>query len=67
MKSLAVTFGCFLPRITIFTDSGTLTRTSFVIHELKTSVVPIPKATHPIAPTCGVCESEPMFTCPGSA
>ena len=51
----------------IFTDSGTLTRTSFVIQELNTSVVPMPKATQPIAPTCGVCESEPIFSCPGSA
>ena len=67
MKSFAVTFGCRLPRITILTDSGILTRTSFVIQELKTSVVPMPKAMHPIAPTCGVCESEPTLTCPGSA
>ena len=67
MKSLAVTFGLRLPRITTFTDSGTFTRTSFVIHELNTSVVPMPKAMQPMAPTCGVCESEPTFTWPGSA
>src|ERR1700751_1246633 len=56
MKSLAVTLGCFFPRIMTFTDSGTRTRTSFVIQELKTSVVPMPNATHPTAPTSGVCE-----------
>jgi hypothetical protein len=38
-----------------------------VIHELKIAVVPTPKATQPMAPACGVCESEPMITCPGSA
>ena len=31
------------------------------------NVVPMPKAMHPMAPTCGVCESDPTFTCPGSA
>src|SRR5437868_5638768 len=62
MKSLAVTLGRRLPRITTFTLSGTFTRTSFVIQELKTSVVPMPKAMQPIAPTCGVCESEPTFS-----
>src|SRR6266513_797289 len=67
MKSFAVTFGWRLPRTVTFTDSGTFTRTSFVIHELKTSVVPIPNAMQPIAPECGVCESEPTTTCPGSA
>ena len=67
MKSLAVTFARRLPRITIFTDPGTWTRTSLVIQELNTSVVPMPKATEPMAPTCGVCESEPTFNCPGSA
>ena len=45
MKSLAVTLACFLPRTTTLTDSGTFTRTSLVIQELKTSVVPMPKAT----------------------
>ena len=50
-----------------FTDSGTFTRTSLVIQALKTSVVPMPNATQPIAPTCGVCESEPMFNWPGNA
>src|SRR5947208_3041388 len=67
MMSFAVTFACFLPRTIIFTDSGTRTRTSFVIHELNTSVVPIPKATQPIAPECGVWESEPTINWPGNA
>ena len=67
MKSLAVTFSRLLPRMMTFTDSGTFTRTSFVNHELKTSVVPMPKATHPMAPTCGVCESVPTLSCPGRA
>ena len=67
MKSFAVTFSRRLPRTMTFTDSGTFTRTSFVNHELKTSVVPMPKATQPTAPACGVCESDPTFNCPGSA
>ena len=50
MKSFAVTLSRFLPRITTFTDSGTFTRTSLVNQELKTSVVPMPKATQPMAP-----------------
>ncbi len=38
-----------------------------MIHELKIAVVPTPKATQPIAPECGVCESVPTTSCPGSA
>ena len=38
-----------------------------MIHELKIAVVPTPKATAPIAPACGVCESVPMMSMPGSA
>ena len=56
-----------LPRMITFTDSGTFTRTSLVIQELKTSVVPMPKAMQPTAPKCGVCESEPTLSCPGNA
>ena len=67
MKSFAVTFSGFAPRTTTLTVSGTVTRTSFVIHELKIAVVPTPNATHPTAPACGVCESDPMMTWPGSA
>jgi len=67
MKSLAVTPRGRDPRISIFTDSGTVTRTSRVVQELKMSVVPTPNATHPSAPLWGVWESEPMITCPGSA
>ena len=67
MKSFAVTLSGFRPRTTTFTVSGTCTRTSFVIHELKIAVVPTPNARQPTAPACGVCESEPMMTCPGSA
>ena len=67
MKSFAVAFSRFLPRMITFTDSGTFTRTSLVNHALKTSVVPMPKATQPIAPTCGVCESLPTLSWPGSA
>ena len=50
-----------------FTVGGTFTLTSFVSHELKTSVVPMPNAAQPSAPECGVCESEPTTTIPGSA
>jgi hypothetical protein len=67
MKSLAVTFSGFSPVTTTRNDSGTSTRTSLVIHELKIAVVPTPKATHPTAPACGVWLSEPMMTWPGSA
>src|SRR5437773_99723 len=67
MKSLAVTLSGFCPRTTTLTVSGTVSRTSFVIHELKIAVVPTPNATHPTAPACGVWESEPMITIPGSA
>src|SRR5439155_457741 len=67
MKSLAVTFSGLCPRTTTLTVSGTVSRTSFVIQELKIAVVPTPNATHPIAPACGVWESEPMITIPGSA
>ena len=31
------------------------------------AVVPTPKATQPSAPLCGVCESVPTMSCPGSA
>jgi hypothetical protein len=67
MKSFAVTCSGFCPRITTLNDGGTLTRTSFVIHELKIAVVPMPNAMQPIAPECGVCESVPTISCPGSA
>ncbi len=67
MKSFAVTFSGFRPRTTTLNDFGTSTRTSFVIHELKIAVVPTPNAMHPTAPACGVCESDPMMICPGSA
>ena len=67
MKSLAVTLSGRRPVTRTRTCSGTRTRTSLVIHELNTSVVPTPKATAPTAPACGVCESEPMMTWPGSA
>src|SRR5882762_11301127 len=67
MKSFAVTLSGFLPLTMTFTVSGTVSRTSFVIHELKIAVVPTPKARHPTAPACGVWESLPMITIPGSA
>ena len=67
MKSLAVTLSGFFPRTTTRTVSGTVIRTSFVIQELKMAVVPTPNATQPTAPACGVCESLPMITMPGSA
>ena len=67
MKSLAVTLRACCPVTMTFTDSGTVTRTSLVIQELKIAVVPTPNATQPIAPACGVCESDPMMSCPGSA
>src|SRR5205809_411628 len=54
MKSFAVTLSGFWPRTTTFTVSGTLTRTSLVIHELKIAVVPTPNARQPTAPACGV-------------
>ena len=54
MKSFAVTLSGFCPRTTTFTVSGTVSRTSCVIHELKIAVVPTPKATHPTAPAWGV-------------
>ena len=50
MKSFAVTFSGFRPLTTTRIVSGTFTRTSRVIQELKTSVVPMPKARHPSAP-----------------
>ena len=67
MKSLAVTLSGLFPRTTTRTVSGTVIRTSFVIQELKMAVVPTPNATQPTAPACGVCESLPMITMPGSA
>ena len=67
MKSLAVTLRGFFPRTSRGSVGGTSTRTSFVIHELKIAVVPTPNAMQPTAPACGVCESEPMMICPGSA
>ena len=67
MKSFAVTLRGFFPRSVTRNVGGTSTRTSFVIHELKIAVVPTPNAMHPTAPACGVCESEPMMICPGSA
>ena len=47
--------------------SGTVTRTAPVTMLLAISVVPTPNATHPTAPLCGVCESVPAISCPGSA
>ena len=67
MKSFAVTLSGFWPVITTLTVSGTCSRTSLVIQELKMAVVPTPNAMQPTAPACGVCESEPIITCPGSA
>src|SRR5260370_1331543 len=66
MKSFAVTLSGFVPRTTTLTVSGTVSRTSFVIHELKIAVVPTPKAMHPTAPAWGVWESLPMTIMPGS-
>src|SRR5437879_13737585 len=57
MKSLAVTLSGFFPRTITLTVSGTASRTSLVIHELKIAVVPTPNATHPTAPAWGVWES----------
>ena len=36
-----------------------------MIQELKIAVVPTPNATQPMAPACGVCESEPDDELPG--
>jgi hypothetical protein len=47
--------------------SGTVRRTAPVTNALAMSVVPTPNATQPSAPLCGVCESVPTTTCPGSA
>ena len=67
MKSFAVTLAGFFPLMTTLTVSGTCKRTSLVIQELKIAVVPTPNAMQPTAPACGVCESEPIITWPGSA
>ena len=48
-------------------QSGTVRRTAPVTKALAMSVVPTPKATQPNAPLCGVCESVPTTTWPGSA
>ena len=42
-------------------------RTAPVTNAFAMSVVPTPKATQPSAPLCGVCESVPTTTWPGSA
>ena len=67
MRSLAVQFAGSAPSTTTLNVCGIRTRTSFVIHELKIAVVPTPKASAPTAPACGVCESVPMISIPGSA
>ena len=67
MMSFAVTCRGFRPRTTTRNDFGTCTRTSRVIQLLNTAVVPTPNAMQPTAPACGVCESLPMITWPGSA
>src|SRR5437762_13517654 len=67
MKSLAVTLSGFLPRTTILTVSGTVSRTSFVIQELKIAVVHTPNATHTTEPAWGVCEYTQIITMPGTA
>src|SRR3989449_7507808 len=46
MKSFAVTLSGFLPRTTTLTVSGTVSRTSFVIHELEIAVVPTRSEEH---------------------
>jgi len=67
MKSFAVTFAGLRPWTITLKDFGTCARTSLVIQLLNTAVVPTPNATHPTAPACGVCESDPMMIWPGSA
>ena len=47
--------------------SGAPQRTAPVMKALAMSVVPTPKATQPSAPLCGVCESVPAISSPGSA
>src|SRR5881628_2376250 len=54
MKSLAVTLSGFLPRTTTLTVSGTVSRTSFVIQELKISFVTKPAATQTYTTEHGV-------------
>ena len=43
------------------------TRTAPVTQAFAMSVVPTPNATQPSAPLCGVCESVPATSWPGSA
>src|SRR5437762_3037672 len=47
MKSLAVTLSGFCPRTTTLTVSGTVSRTSFVIHELKIAVEVVVRGQKP--------------------
>ena len=67
MRSFATTPGGGAPVMFTRIDSGTSSRTSRVAQALTIADVPTPKATHPSAPECGVCESLPMMICPGSA
>ena len=65
--SRATTPGRSLPVHSTRTTSGIRHRTRPVTQLLAMSVAPAPKASAPSAPECGVCESVPITTSPGSA
>ncbi|MNV87612.1 hypothetical protein D3C71_1817490 [compost metagenome] len=65
--SLAVTPGGKAPASSTRSEAGSVRRTAPVTKALAMSVVPTPNATQPSAPLCGVCESVPTTTWPGSA
>jgi hypothetical protein len=65
--SLAVTPSGSRPSRSTRSTGASVVRTAPVMKAFAMSVVPTPKATQPSAPLCGVCESVPTTTCPGSA
>jgi hypothetical protein len=55
------------PSTSMRSTSGVAMRTAPVMKALALSVVPTPKATQPSASLCGVRESVPTISSPGSA
>ncbi len=66
-RSFALVPGGSRPSTSMRSTSGLPKRTAPVMKALAMSVVPMPKATQPSAPLCGVCESVPTISSPGSA
>ncbi len=66
-RSFAPVPGGSTPSTSMRSTSGAPSRTWPPTKAQAISVLPTPKATQPSAPACGVCESVPTISSPGSA